>query len=170
MGHEIPVSFGVVDRAQLPATLSKWFDALPLLEAEFSKPASQRLYEAWSRNWFDLYFIKTLCADHDIHGLAFLNGEIACVCGAALAQANDALDALVDVILNGTPAPQPNLDTIASWNLTPDARALLTDDHHPIDRERKAEDNVFGFLRLLRRATREAVTQQRCLLFVAPQP
>jgi hypothetical protein len=164
MGYEIPVSFGPVDRAQLPATLNKWYDALPLLEAQFSKPVSQRLYEARSSNNVDLNIIQQMCVDHALHGLTFLNEEVSCLCGDALAQADTTLDALVDVILNGTQALN------AGWNLTPDARALLTDDTHPIDRERKAEDNLPGFLRLLRRAVREVIAQQRCLLFVAPQP
>jgi hypothetical protein len=190
MGYSIPVFFMPIARSELPPTLKSWHTVEPLLGELYPKAAATGLRESVSRNWWHQAALEHICQVLGIPGLDFVQLEIACLCGEELAAAARALDQVLNELSDGLPYLGSKAEETAeiellrgNWgpegfdyyasitlrNAFAKAEPSFRVDAR-VDYGLEAVVGFFSFVKSLRAALGEALSQEKCLLYVQPQP
>ena len=176
MSHNIPVYFFRVGKSQVLKKLVTWEDALPLLEKSLGNNRLFGLRESVSRNWWHQNALSLIGRGLHVNGLEFVNAEVACLCEDTLYAAFEALG----IVLSSTADGIPNLGRFEHT----DIERLPSDEHRKAFSQAKPSSNIkvaadwgfeatvsfFSFIKSLHEATREAIEEGQCLIYVQMQP
>lgn len=152
MGHSIPVFYLTCEKDESPASRHSWDDAQQILEKAFQDKERYHLYQATGRNWWQLEAITEIRNRDGLDGLEFLDHELGIIGPEMLPTAIQSLQKVIS-------ARQ------AMGQIGPRSEALSEQD---IDCD--SEGGLDSFLFSLLSVLEIAEAQNRCVVFVQPQP
>jgi hypothetical protein len=190
MSHRIPVFFLPIEQEQVPENLKDWHSAMNVLDERLERRADYGLRTSTSRNWWYQHALGLICTGLAIEGLGFVDAEIACLDRKELEAAANALDRVLREIRDGIPHLGPEIDEEGSiWWLhyywdegrykeysTETMRKAFDESEaaHDIDVDADvgyaSVVGFYSFLKSLQAALNEALSQDKSLLYVQPQP
>jgi hypothetical protein len=189
MSHHIPVFFCPVAEADIPQPLTLWTDAQDILGERLESPVETGVRSTVSHSWWHQYILDDICRGLKIGGLEFITVEVACLDRTHLEEADRALDKVLGRILDGVPDLGPDIERdrgtlwwlrqvpgVGSRFSADDYRRALETAQAVYDQEIGREDgfdalvSFFSFIKTLRAAIDDCLSQDKYLLYIQPQP
>jgi hypothetical protein len=190
MSHRIPVFFLPIKREEVPENLKDWHSAMNVLGEWLERRADYGLRTSTSRNWWYQHALGLICTGLAIEGLEFAEAEIACLDKKELEAATNALSRVLQEIRDGIPHLGPGIDEEGSiwwlhhyWDEGGCKEYSAETMRKAFDESEAAYDidvdtdvgyesvmGFYSFLKSLQAAVNEALSQDKSLLYVQPQP
>ncbi len=190
MSLRIPVFFFPIERDEVPENLDDWQSAMSIVGDRLESRDKYGLRTSISRNWWYQHAIGLICKGLAIEGLEFIDSEIACLDREELESAAIALDRVVQETRDGIPCLGPEIDKEGTirwlhyyWvegeykPYSAETMGKAFEESQPAYDIDVAADvgyesvvGFYAFLKTLRAAVAEALSQNKSLLYVQPQP
>jgi hypothetical protein len=182
MSHWISVFFFPVEKSELPKELESWQSIEPILSSRWEKRAEFGIRSTTSRNWWHQDALDQICKGLGIVGLEFILSEVACLCEQELEIASVALERIARQIAHGLPPlGEHEVESGAVWWM----RQYQSDGSfkEAFEKARPTYDASVSkdvgfeatvafcsFVKSLQQTAIEAIEQDKCLLYIQPQP
>lgn len=182
MGYSIPVCYFPVDKAELPEKLENWLSVEKVLLARWEKPEESSFRCTASRNWWHQDALDQISKGLSIKGLEFVLSEVACLSGSELETASAGLEIILHEIADGLPfLGDHEVDHGSVWWMRQHedegSFAKAFEKAQPTFDASASKDTGFeatvafcSFIKSLKAAASEALSQHKYLLYVQPQP
>ena len=183
MSYHIPVFYFPIDRSEVPASFDEPNSLLDLVAQRYDSPEEHGLRSTMSRNWWHQQVLLELSNGLGLDSLHFAGLPAVCLDAEELQTVDRDLATLFEVIRTGIPdlgKHEPKHGGV--WWIRRDTgsdeafAAILSASLPSLDASSdedigpKAVGAFCSFVKSLQEALREAREQNKCLLYVQPQP